>query len=291
MKQAGVGQAGKIMGWTELLVAIASLTTLEVVLGIDNLVLLALITQGLPLHQRGRARRIGLLAALGTRLLLLGLVTLLMQLNHPLFYLPGWLFRQEEAMGFSGKQIILMIGGLFLVYKGVREIHEKLEGPEGEDEELGGRRRASASFGWVIAQIALIDILFSLDSVITAVGMVQSFTAIVVAMLITVGVLLFFSEPVSKAVERHPTLQMLALSFVILIGSVLIMEGFGKHVEKGYIYFAMGFSVVVESLNLISKSRKGKPVELRPPQLPGVVADGPATADEKESGERPKVEI
>jgi predicted tellurium resistance membrane protein TerC len=286
-----VGQAGKIMGWTELLVAITSLTTLEVVLGIDNLVLLALITQGLPMQERGRARRIGLLAALGTRLLLLGLVTLLMQLNQPLFHLPGRLIGAAEDVGFSGKQIILMIGGLFLVYKGVHEIHEKLEGPEGEDEELGGRRKASASFGWVIAQIALIDILFSLDSVITAVGMVQSFPAIVVAMLITVGVLLFFSEPVSKAVERHPTLQMLALSFVILIGSVLIMEGFGKHVEKGYIYFAMGFSVVVESLNLISKSRKGKPVELRPPHLPGVVADGPEASEQREIEERPRVEI
>jgi predicted tellurium resistance membrane protein TerC len=281
------------MGWTELLVAIASLTTLEVVLGIDNLVLLALITQGLPTEQRGRARRIGLLAALGTRLLLLGLVTLLMQLNHPLFYLPGWLFRQEDDLGFSGKQIILMIGGLFLVYKGVREIHEKLEGPEDHDEH-GVKRKGAASFGWVIAQIALIDILFSLDSVITAVGMVQSFAAIVVAMLITVAVLLFFSEPVSKAVERHPTLQMLALSFVILIGAVLIMEGFGKHVEKGYIYFAMGFSVVVESLNLMSKARKGKPVELRPPHMPSLVTEmeeqAGATAEGLNGSEGPKAQ-
>ena len=268
------------MGWTELLVAVISLTSLEVVLGIDNLVLLALITQGLPLGQRGRARRIGLLAALGSRLLLLGFVTLLMQLNEPLFHLPGWLFRQ----------IILMLGGLFLVYKGVREIHEKLEGPE---DHHSGNGRKSASFGWVIAQIALIDILFSLDSVVTAVGMVQNFAAIVVAMLITVAVLLFFSEPVSKAVEKHPTLQMLALSFVILIGSVLIMEGFGKHVEKGYIYFAMGFSVVVESLNLFSKSKKIKPVELRPPQLPGMVLEdeGNGGPGENSPGAKPDISV
>ena len=278
------------MGWTELLVAVISLTSLEVVLGIDNLVLLALITQGLPLGQRGRARRIGLLAALGSRLLLLGFVTLLMQLNEPLFHLPGWLFRQEEDLGFSGKQIILMLGGLFLVYKGVREIHEKLEGPE---DHHGGNGRKSASFGWVIAQIALIDILFSLDSVVTAVGMVQNFAAIVVAMLITVAVLLFFSEPVSKAVEKHPTLQMLALSFVILIGSVLIMEGLGKHVEKGYNYFAMGFSVVVESLNLFSKSKKIKPVELRPPQLPGMVLEdeGNGGPGENSPGAKPDISV
>ena len=234
------------MGWTELLVAVISLTTLEVVLGIDNLVLLALITQGLPLGQRGRARRIGLLAALGSRLLLLGFVTLLMQLNEPLFHLPGWLFRQEEDLGISGKQIILMLGGLFLVYKGVREIHEKLEGPE---DHHSGNGRKSASFGWVIAQIALIDILFSLDSVVTAV--------------------------------------------VILIGSVLIMEGFGKHVEKGYIYFAMGFSVVVESLNLFSKSKKIKPVELRPPQLPGMVLEdeGNGGPGENSPGAKPDISV
>lgn len=287
------------MGWTELLVAVISLTTLEVVLGIDNLVLLALITQGLPTDQRNRARRLGLLAALFTRLLLLGLVTLLMRLNEPLFFVPGVLFGEAEAHGFSGKQIILVIGGLFLVYKGVKEIHEKLEGPEEEHHEDGKPRKRQAKFGWVILQIALIDILFSLDSVITAVGMVQNFGAIVVAMLITVAVLLFFSSPVSKAVERHPTLQMLALSFVILIGAVLIMEGFGKHVEKGYIYFAMGFSVVVESLNLISKSRRSKPVELRPPQLPAVVAEGDGAEmdqeapgpDDRESGEMKKLQV
>ena len=262
------------MSWTELLVAVLSLTTLEVVLGIDNLVLLALITQALPKEKREKAQRIGLLAALGTRLLLLAVVSLLMRLNEPLFSLPGWLFREEGEHGFSGKQLILLVGGLFLVYKGVREIHEKLEGPEGQHGS-GGPNKAVPSFAWVIVQIALIDILFSLDSVVTAVGMVQSFPAIVAAMLITVAVLFFFSKPVSRAVENHPTLQMLALSFVILIGAVLIMEGFGKHVGKGFIYFAMGFSVVVEALNLISKSRKNRPVELRPPQLPGLVADEP----------------
>lgn len=240
----------------ESIVGMVSLTAMEVVLGIDNLVILTLLTAGLPPDQRPLARRIGLIAALVTRLALLGLVGVIMGLETPWFEVPAVPPLLREPLAVSGKMCILFLGGLFLVAKGVREIHHKLEGHHGDD---GGKpARAPASFAAVIVWIAVIDILFSIDSVITAVGMVQSIPIIVAAMVTTVLVLLLASGPVARVVERHPTLQMLALSFVILIGAMLVMEGTGRHIDKGYIYFAMGFAVVVEMLNLAS-SKKGTP--------------------------------
>lgn len=242
--------------WIESLIGLVSLTTMEVVLGIDNLVIITLMTSRLPPEERPSARQVGLIAALATRLGLLLLVGWIMTLdNYVLFTLPGFPPLLKEEKSFTGKMCILFLGGLFLVFKGVREIHHKLEG--GHDDQPGKPARAPASYAGVITWIALIDILFSLDSVITAVGMVQSIAIIVVAMVLTVLVLLFASGPIARAVERHPSLQMMALSFVILIGAMLIMEGSGRHVDKGYIYFAMGFAVVVEALNIVS-SRKGK---------------------------------
>lgn len=238
----------------EAMVAMVSLTAMEVVLGIDNLVILTLVTAGLPPGQRPLARRIGLIAALVTRLALLGLVGVIMGLEAAWFVVPALPPLLREPLAVSGKMCILFLGGLFLVAKGVREIHHKLEGERDETGALAPR--APASFVGVIAWIAVIDILFSIDSVITAVGMVQNLQIIIAAMVTTVLVLLVASGPVARVVERHPTLQMLALSFVILIGAMLVMEGTGRHVDKGYIYFAMGFAVVVEMLNLAT-SRKG----------------------------------
>lgn len=238
----------------EAIVGMVSLTAMEVVLGIDNLVILTLLTAGLPADQRPLARRIGLIAALVTRLALLGLVGVIMGLEAPWFEVPALAPLLREPLPVSGKMCILFLGGLFLVAKGVREIHHKLEG--GHDDHGGQPGRAPASFAGVIVWIAIIDILFSIDSVITAVGMVQSIPIIVAAMVTTVLVLLLASGPVARVVERHPTLQMLALSFVILIGAMLVMEGTGRHIDKGYIYFAMGFAVVVEMLNLASSKKR-----------------------------------
>jgi predicted tellurium resistance membrane protein TerC len=242
------------MSWVEAIAGMVSLTAMEVVLGIDNLVILTLLTANLPADQRPLARRIGLIAALVTRLALLGLIGLIMALETPWFEVPSVPGLSVEPHPVTGKMCILFLGGLFLVAKGVREIHHKMEGVH--DSEGGKPARAPASFAAVIVWIAVIDILFSIDSVITAVGMVQSVPIIVAAMIVTVLVLLLASGPVSRVVERHPTLQMLALSFVILIGAMLVMEGTGRHIDKGYIYFAMGFAVVVEILNLATRGGK-----------------------------------
>jgi len=238
----------------EAIAGLVSLTAMEVVLGIDNLVIITLLTSGLPIAQRPLARKIGLIAALATRLALLALVGVIMHLDHPWFHIPAIPGVSAEATGVSGKMCILFLGGLFLVGKGVREIHHKLEGDHDDDGKPSSK--APASFAAVIGWIAAVDVLFSLDSVITAVGMVKSVPIIVAAMFLTVLVLLLASGPVSRAVERHPTLQMLALSFVILIGAMLVMEGSGHHVEKGYIYFAMGFAVTVEALNLAASRKR-----------------------------------
>lgn len=243
----------------EAIAGLVSLTAMEVVLGIDNLVIITLLTSGLPLAQRPLARKVGLIAALGTRLALLALVGVIMHLDHPWFQIPAIPGISTDPTGVSGKMCILFLGGLFLVAKGVREIHHKLEGDHNDDGKPSSK--APASFAAVIGWIAAVDVLFSLDSVITAVGMVKSVPIIVAAMFLTVLVLLLASGPVSRAVERHPTLQMLALSFVILIGAMLVMEGSGHHIEKGYIYFAMGFAVTVEALNLAASRKRvsGRP--------------------------------
>ena len=231
-------------GW----IALLTLTVLEIVLGIDNIVFISILAGKLPLAQRERARKLGLSLAMLMRVGLLLSITWVMQLTSPLFTVAG----QE----ISGRDLILLVGGLFLLAKSTHEIHVNLEGDVGE-----GNASVASSFGAVIVQILLLDIVFSLDSVITAVGMAEDVAVMVLAVIIAVGVMLVSSRSIGDFVERHPTVKMLALSFLLLIGMSLVAEGFGQHIRKGYIYFAMGFSVFVEMINLRVRAR-ARPVQL-----------------------------
>jgi predicted tellurium resistance membrane protein TerC len=233
----------------EWLIALITLTVLEIVLGIDNIIFISILAGALPARQQGRARSAGLLAAMVTRILLLLSLTWLTRLTAPLFHVAGHIF--------AGRDLILLVGGLFLLGKATFEIHEKLEGEECPD-----RSATRVAFGAVIVQIMLLDIVFSLDSVITAIGMARQLWVMVVAIVLAVGVMLAAAGPISDFVNRHPTIKMLALSFLLLIGFSLLAEGFGQHISKGYIYFAMGFSVFVEMLNLRLRTR-AEPVRLR----------------------------
>ncbi len=238
---------------SENAIALATLTLLEVVLGIDNIVFLSILTSKLPPAVQPRARRVGLLLAMGMRIVLLLGLSWVMRLTAPLFSLL------DHA--FSGRDLILLGGGLFLIAKATWEIHDKLEGHEA----AAGERPAPASFGAVMVQIALLDIIFSLDSVITAVGMARHLAVMVAAVVVAIGVMLVFAESISAFIERRPTMKMLALSFLILIGVMLVIEGLGQHVDKGYIYFAMAFSLGVELLNM--RIRRREPVRLHHTQL------------------------
>jgi predicted tellurium resistance membrane protein TerC len=235
------------------LAALLTLTGLEIVLGIDNIIFIAILVGRMPAAQRDRARMIGLGAAMLMRIVLLLCVTWVMGLNSPLFRLP--LVGHEV----TGKDLVLLIGGLFLVGKSVLEIHHKIETGgvvEAVPHDHGGKKiKAGKAFAGAIVQIMLLDIVFSLDSVITAVGMAQRLEVMIVAVMVAVGVMLVFSGYISRFVDRHPTIKMLALSFLILIGVMLVAEGCGQHVPKGYIYFAMAFSLVVEMLNIWVRTR------------------------------------
>jgi predicted tellurium resistance membrane protein TerC len=237
---------------TENLIALLTLTALEIVLGIDNIIFLSILTGKLPTEDRARARRIGLMGAMLMRIGLLLALSWVMRLTTPLFTLPVL----EKSI--SGRDLILLVGGLFLIAKSTWEIHDKLEGAT--HGAAGGKARVS--FASIIVQIMLLDIVFSLDSVITAVGMAQHVEIMIAAVVVSVLVMLVFARAVGEFVERHPTIKMLALSFLILIGVMLVAEGFGKHIEKGYVYFAMAFSLGVEMLN-IRLRRQAAPVELR----------------------------
>ena len=232
----------------QIWIALATLTFLEIVLGVDNVIFISILSGKLPLDQQPRARRLGLLGAMVTRVMLLFSLAWIIRLTEPWFRVVG----QE----ISGRDLILIGGGLFLLGKSTYEIHDKLEGEEGHASD-----RVAASFASVIVQIMLLDIVFSLDSVITAVGMVDELWVMIAAVMISVGIMMASAEAISAFVHRHPTVKMLALSFLLLIGMSLILEGFDQHIRKGYIYFAMGFSVFVEMINLrLRKSRK--PVHL-----------------------------
>lgn len=236
------------MSWIaspEAWIALVTLTVMEIVLGIDNIVFISILVDKLPHEQRPRARFLGLALAMVARILLLLSITWVMTLKDELFAIAGH--------GISGKDLILILGGLFLLYKATHEIHEKLEGdPEGAVE----RRVKSAAFGAVLLQIALLDIVFSLDSVITAVGMAQQIVVMVIAVVIAVIFMMVFAGSVSGFISRHPTVKMLALSFLLLIGTALVAEGLHFHFPKGYVYFAMGFSVFVEMLNLRARKKR-----------------------------------
>ncbi len=239
----------------EIWVSLLTLTVLEIVLGIDNIVFISILASKLPEDQQNKARRLGLALAMITRVLLLLSISYIMKLTLPLFEIFSY--------GVTGKSLILGVGGLFLIYKSTKEIHEKLEGDE---HETNGKKKA-LSFSSVIIQILILDIVFSLDSVITAVGMADEVGVMIAAVVIAVFIMMFSAESVSNFVNKHPTVKMLALSFLILIGVSLIAESFGKGIEKQYIYFAMAFSVLVEMLNLRMK-KNNKPVQLREPNKP-----------------------
>ena len=224
--------------------SLVTLTALEIVLGIDNLVFIAILVGRLPENRRDSARRLGLALAVLTRLALLASIAWIIGLTAPVFELFDH--------GFSWRDIILIAGGLFLLYKGTREIHERLEG----EAEHAGPARVAASFGGVLAQIMVLDIVFSLDSVITAVGMANELWIMATAVIIAVLIMLAASGPLAQFVDRHPTIKMLALSFLLLIGTTLVADGVGFHVPKGYIYAAIGFSVMVEALNQVAARRR-----------------------------------
>ena len=230
------------------LIALLTLTFLEVVLGVDNVIFISILAGKLPPNQQGKARRTGLLAAMGMRILLLLSITWIMRLTHPLFSVLG--------RHISGRDLILICGGLFLLYKATIEIHDKLEGEEGHSSS-----RVTPSFGAVIVNIMLLDIVFSLDSVITAVGMADDVGVMIAAVVVAVGIMMFLAAPISLFVGKHPTVKVLALSFLLMIGVALIGDGLGFHIPKGYIYFAMGFSVFVEAINLRVRA-KSTPVKL-----------------------------
>jgi predicted tellurium resistance membrane protein TerC len=232
-------------------VALVTLTALEIVLGIDNVVFISILAGKLPKQDQGRARRLGLLMAMFMRIALLFSLSWIIRLTAPLFSVVG----QE----ISGRDLVLIFGGLFLLAKSTHEIHGRLEGDEGE-----ASARVGPSLRSVLIQIVLLDIVFSLDSVITAVGMADDLAVMVAAVVIAVGFMMLFAGPISRFVEEHPTVKMLALSFLLLIGMSLIGEGLDQHIPKGYIYFAMGFSVFVEMINLRVRS-KSQPVHLHSP--------------------------
>ena len=233
---------------TDGLVALLTLTALEIVLGVDNLVFISIISGRLPAAQQPLARRIGLLLALGTRVALLFTLSWLMGLTRPLFRIP-------LGGEISGRDLILLVGGLFLIAKATFEIYDKVEKVDEDGHEVGGGRRGFAS---VVTQIMVLDIVFSLDSVITAVGMVNNLAIMVTAIAIAMGVMLFAMETVNRFIDAHPSLKILALAFLILIGVVLVADGLGQHVAKGYIYFAMSFSLGVDLLNIRYHGRRGR---------------------------------
>ncbi len=234
-------------------IAFLTLVLLELVLGVDNVIFISILAGKLPIHEQGRARTTGILLAIFSRVLLLLSLSWIIGLTEPLFSL----FSYEIA----GRDIILLLGGLFLIGKSTHEIHQKLEGEE--EHGTDGSRRAWPSFLSVIIQILLLDVVFSLDSVITAVGMVDQLPVMIAAVIVAAIAMIFLAGAISNFVNHHPTVKMLALSFLLLIGFTLIVEGLHQHIPKGYIYFAMAFSVFVEVLNLRLKKGKAKPVTLR----------------------------
>lgn len=237
-------------------IAFLTLTALELVLGIDNVIFISILAGKLPDDQQKKARNLGLLLAMITRIGLLFSISWIIRLTSPLFTV--W------AQEISGRDIILIVGGLFLLAKSTHEIHSKLEGEEGH-----GSSRVVPSFSGVIVQILLLDIVFSLDSVITAVGMANQLSIMVAAVVISVFFMILFAGSISAFVQRHPTVKMLALSFLLLIGVTLIAEGLDQHIPKGYVYFAMAFSVFVEMLNLKMQKKRVKPVKLHEPYVAG----------------------
>ncbi len=236
----------------EIWIAFFTLTALELVLGIDNIIFISILVDKLPKEKQELARRIGLFLAMFMRIALLLLLSWIIGLTEPVLTLFGY--------GVSGRDLILIAGGLFLIWKSTGEVHQLLEGEEGSES-----AKVASSFAGVIAQIIVIDLVFSLDSIITAVGMVSEVGVMIAAVVASVGLMMLFAKSIGEFVSNHPTIKMLALSFLVVVGVVLIADGFGHHVPKGYIYFAMAFSVGVEMLNIRLRKKAAKPVDLREP--------------------------
>jgi predicted tellurium resistance membrane protein TerC len=255
-------------GW----IALLTLVALELVLGVDNVIFISILAGKLPHEDQQRARTTGIMLAVITRVLLLLSLSWVISLEEALFTLPYF------NIGISGRDLILLVGGLFLLWKSTHEIHDKLEGKEGQ-----ASAKVAGNFASVIIQIMLLDIVFSLDSVITAVGMVDELAIMIIAVVVAAGVMVFTAGPIGEFVERHPTIKILALSFLLLIGFTLIVEGLHQHIPKGYVYFAMGFSVFVEMINLRVRDSHVKPVNLRDPykelkiELQPIPVDGKTT--------------
>jgi predicted tellurium resistance membrane protein TerC len=237
-------------------IAFATLTALELVLGIDNIIFIAILVDRLPKEQHEFARRLGLFMAMFMRIGLLIVLSWVVGLVAPLFTVFG--------QAISGRDLILILGGLFLIWKSTAEIHQALEGEEGH-----AAGAAKATFAAVIVQIMVVDLVFSLDSIITAVGMVDEVAVMIAAVISSVALMMLFAGAIGRFVSDHPTIKMLALSFLVVVGVVLVAEGFDHHVPKGYVYFAMAFSVAVEMLNIRMRKRSAKPVQLNPPHIPG----------------------
>ena len=242
----------------EMWVALATLTLLELVLGIDNIIFISILVSKLPKAKQEMARRIGLFMAMFLRIALLLLLSYIIGLVEPLFSVLG--------QPFSGRDLILLAGGLFLIWKSTAEIHQSLEGEE-TDHATGLKIKANVMA--IIAQIIIIDLVFSLDSIITAVGMVDDVRIMIAAVVISLGLMMLFARAIGEFVEAHPSIKMLALSFLVVVGVVLVAEGLGHHVPKGYVYFAMAFSFSVELLNIHSRKTRSKPVKLREATMPG----------------------
>jgi len=263
-------------------VALVTLVVLELVLGVDNIIFISILAGKLPQEDHSRARTTGIILAVFSRILLLLSLSWIISLEEPLFHVLGF--------GFSGHNLILIAGGLFLLFKSTSEIHDKLEGQEGQ-----ASAKVAANFTSVIIQIMLLDIVFSLDSVITAVGMSNEIMIMIIAVIIAAGVMIFTSGPIGEFVEKHPTVKMLALSFLLMIGLTLIADGFGQHIPKGYVYFAMGFSIFVEMINLRVRDSHVRPVNLRDPYkkpkvepqpIPVPLEDGKANVPAKSKPEK-----
>jgi predicted tellurium resistance membrane protein TerC len=244
-------------GDPQIWAALLTLTAIEIVLGVDNVIVISLLANRLPAHRQAQARRLGLALALVTRLALLACIVWATKLTAPMFEVFG--------RAFSWRDAILISGGLFLVYSGTREIHGHIEGREPS----GGPHPASTSLGWIITQIALLDMVFSLDSIITAVGMANELWVMGIAIVIAMGVMLAAATTVATFISRHPTVKVLVLSFLLLIGMVLITDGFGIHVPRTYIYGAIGFSIAVEALNQLAARRRRTNLQAKPPHVSG----------------------
>ncbi|MFI4916449.1 MAG: TerC family protein [Phycisphaerales bacterium JB060] len=251
------------------LIALLTLTTLEIVLGIDNVVFIAILANRLPKEQQAKARTVGLILAMVMRLILLALAFLIIQLNEPFWTIP-WV-----EIPLSGKSLILLGGGLFLIAKATMELHHMVEagGANKDDPSArpGIKKQAAATFGSVLVQVLLLDLVFSLDSVITAVGMTSNYAIMATAVVIAIGVMIAFAGPIARFVQKHPTMKTLALAFLVLIGVLLVAEGAGQHLPRGYIYFAMAFALVVEVVNMKAghrKARKGVPEAAQEADVP-----------------------